>query len=136
MEQTMFDAIPVEVGLVHEGERVRKNDMQVELGGPSVPEKFELVRVRPEGEVRDGVIEVIGPDLSAMGEGKSYPIGILVDIAGPRLEKDLEGVIERRIHEYSNYIEGYMHLNQRYDIWIRLSKKSFRKGLTSLRFIG
>jgi len=136
MEQTMFDAIPVEVGLVHEGERVRKNDMQVELGGPSVPEKFELVRVRPEGEVRDGVIEVIGPDLSAMAEGKSYPIGILVDIAGPRLEKDLEGVIERRIHEYSNYIEGYMHLNQRYDIWIRLSKKSFRKGLTSLRFIG
>ncbi|HUH79422.1 MAG TPA: CO dehydrogenase/CO-methylating acetyl-CoA synthase complex subunit beta [Methanoregula sp.] len=132
----MFDTIPVEVGLVHEGERVRKNDMQVELGGPSVKEKFELVRVRTPGEVRDGEISVVGPDLSAMEEGKSYPLGILIDIAGARLEKDLEGVIERRIHEYSNYIEGYMHLNQRYDIWIRLSKKSFRKGLSSLRLVG
>jgi len=52
------------------------------------------------------------------------------------LEPDLEGVVERRIHEYCNYIEGFMHLNQRYDIWIRLSKKAFKKGLTTLRFIG
>ncbi|MDD5420113.1 MAG: CO dehydrogenase/CO-methylating acetyl-CoA synthase complex subunit beta, partial [Methanomicrobiaceae archaeon] len=47
-----------------------------------------------------------------------------------------EGVIERRIHEYCNYIEGLMHLNQRYDIWIRISKKPFKKGFTSLRYIG
>ena len=132
----MFDTIPVEVGLVHEGERVRKNDMYVELGGPSVAEKFELVRVRGMTEITDGVTTIIGPDISQMTEGKSYPVGILVEIAGSRLEKDLEGVIERRIHEYSNYIEGYMHLNQRYDIWIRLSKKSFKKGLSSFRFIG
>ena len=132
----MFDTIPVEVGLVHEGERVRKNDMQVELGGPSVAEKFELVRVRGTTEIADGVTTIIGPDISGMTEGKSYPVGILVEIAGARLEKDLEGVIERRIHEYSNYIEGFMHLNQRYDIWIRLSKISFKKGLNSFRFIG
>ena len=29
-----------------------------------------------------------------------------------------------------------MHLNQRYDIWIRLSKKSFQKGLNSFEPIG
>ena len=132
----MFEQIPVDVGLVHEGERVRKNDMQVELGGPAEPEKFEIVRVRPADQITDGVIQVIGPDLSAMEEGHHYPVGILVEIAGERVETDLEGVIERRIHEYGNYIEGFMHLNQRYDIWIRLSKKSFRKGLNSLRFIG
>jgi acetyl-CoA decarbonylase/synthase complex subunit beta len=132
----MFDTIPVEVGLIYEGERVRKNDMQVELGGPSVAEKFELVRVRNMDEIEDGTTTILGPDLSDMAEGKSYPIGILVEIAGARVEKDLEGVIERRIHEYSNYIQGFMHLNQRYDIWIRLSKKSFKKGLTSFRFIG
>ena len=40
----MFETIPVEVGLIHEGERVRKNDLQVELGGPSEKEKFEIVR--------------------------------------------------------------------------------------------
>jgi len=132
----MFEDIPVEVGLVYEGERVRKDDMQVELGGPHIAEKFELVQVKGEDEVNDGAISIIGPDISSMEEGKSYPIGILVEIAGPKLERDLEGVIERRIHEYSNYIEGFMHLNQRYDVWIRLSKKSFKKGFNSLRYLG
>ena len=132
----MFEQIPVEVGLVHEGERVRKNDMQVELGGPAEPEKCELVLVRPVDTITDGDISIIGPDISSMEEGKHYPLAILVEIAGSKVEPDLEGVIERRIHEYSNYIEGFMHLNQRYDIWIRLSKKSFKKGLNSFRFIG
>jgi acetyl-CoA decarbonylase/synthase complex subunit beta len=132
----MFENVPVEVGLVHEGERVRKNDMQVEFGGPHIPEKFEIVRVRTSGEISDGTVSITGPDIATMEEGKSYPLGILVEIAGPRLEKDLEGVIERRIHEYSNYIEGFMHLNQRYDIWIRLSKKAYKKGLDSLTYIG
>ncbi len=132
----MFDTIPVEVGLVHEGERVRKNDMHVELGGPSEPEKFEIVRVRPMDQVTDGGIKVIGPDLDQMEPGAHYPIGILVEVAGARIETDLEGVVERRVHEYANYIEGFMHLNQRYDIWIRLSKKSFKKGLNSFTFIG
>ena len=132
----MFEQIPVEVGLVHEGERVRKNDMQVELGGPSEPEKCELVLVRPADSITDGAITIVGPDISSMEEGNHYPLGILVEIAGSRVETDLEGVIERRIHEYSNYIEGFMHLNQRYDIWLRLSKKSYKKGLNSFRFVG
>lgn len=132
----MFDQIPVEVGLVHEGERVRKNDMQVEFGGPAEPEKCELVLVRPADEITDGDISIVGPDIGSMGEGNHYPLGILIEIAGAKVEPDLEGVIERRIHEYSNYIEGFMHLNQRYDIWIRLSKKSFKKGLNTFRFIG
>lgn len=132
----MFENIPVEVGLVHEGERIRKNDLYIELGGPSVREKFEIVRVRLGDEVTDGSITILGPDIGDLEEGGSYPIGIIVEISGPQLEKDLEGVIERRIHEYSNYIEGFMHLNQRYDIWIRLSKKSFQRGLNSFRQIG
>jgi acetyl-CoA decarbonylase/synthase complex subunit beta len=132
----MFDSLPVEVGLVHEGERVRKQEMQVELGGPSVPEKFEIVRVRPSDQITDGAIEVIGPDFPQMEEGKACPLGILVEIAGEKVEPDLEGVVERHIHEYCNYIEGFMHLNQRYDIWIRLSKKSYKKGLNSLKFVG
>lgn len=132
----MFEGIPVEVGLVHEGERVRRKEMQVELGGPEIPKKFELVRVKPPGEVQDGRIEIVGPDLTEMEAGKSYPIGILVEIAGKSLGEDLEGVIERRIHEYSNYIQGLMHLNQRYDIWIRLSRRSFEKGFNTLRYLG
>ena len=71
-----------------------------------------------------------------MDPQKKYPFGILIEIAGSQLEEDIEGVIERRIHEYRNYIEGFMHLNQRYDIWVRLSKKAFNKGFTSLSYVG
>jgi len=133
---SMFEDIPVDVGVIYEGERIRRNDMYVELGGPDIKEKFELARVKKPEEVEDGKINIIGPDLKDMEEGKSYPFGILIEVAGPQLEEELEGVIERRIHEYCNFIEGFMHLNQRYDIWLRLSKKSFQRGLNSFQFIG
>jgi len=140
MEETkkmsMFKDIPVEVGVIFEGERIRRNDMQIELGGPTVKEKFELAHVKPMSEVEDGKITIIGPDIKDLKEGGAYPLGILVEAAGATLDAGLEGVIERRIHGYLNYIEGFMHLNQRYDIWIRLGKKSFQKGLTSFEAIG
>jgi acetyl-CoA decarbonylase/synthase complex subunit beta len=87
-------------------------------------------------EIDDGKITIIGPDLKDLKEGGAYPFGILVEAAGEKLDAGLEGVIERRIHGYLNYIEGFMHLNQRYDIWIRIGKKSFAKGLNSFEPIG
>lgn len=132
----MFSDIPVDVSLAHAGERIRKNDVYVELGGPDIKEKFELVKVRQNDQVNDGAVTVIGPDIADMEPSKNYPIGIMIEIAGPELETDFEGVIERRIHEYANYIEGFMHLNQRYDIWARLSKKAFNRGFTTLTYVG
>jgi acetyl-CoA decarbonylase/synthase complex subunit beta len=132
----MFKDIPVDVGVIYEGERIRRNDMQVELGGPDVKEKFELAKVKKPEEIEDGKVIILGPDLKDMEMGKSYPFGILVEVAGAKLEPELEGVVERRIHAYCNYIEGFMHLNQRYDIWLRLGKKSFQKGLNSFQYIG
>jgi len=98
----MFKDIPVDVGIIYEGERIRKEDMHVEFGGGKVPYKFELVQVRPPNEVTDGKIEIIGPDIKDLKEGGSYPLGIHVEVAGEKLEKDLEGVFERQIHAYSN----------------------------------
>jgi len=133
---SMFEDIPVDVGVIYEGERIRRKEMQVELGGPNIEHKFELVRVKSPDEVEDGKITIIGPDIKNMPEGSSHSLGILVEVAGAQLESELEGVIERRIHEYCNFIEGFMHLNQRYDIWLRLSKKSYQKGLNSFAYIG
>jgi len=133
---SMFEDIPVDVGVIYEGERIRKAQMYVELGGPKVDKKFELVRARKMEEVEDGKITIIGPDIKDMEPGSRHPFGILVEVAGKEVEEELEGVIERRIHEFCNYIEGFMHLNQRYDIWLRLSKKSFEKGLNSFELIG
>jgi len=132
----MFKDIPVDVGIVYEGERIRKNDMHLELGGLKVDHKFELVRARGMGEIKDGRISIKGPDVKEMKEGGRYPFGLLVEVAGKKIEEGLEGVFERRIHDFLNFIEGFMHLNQRYDIQMRLSKKSFKKGLNSFKMIG
>lgn len=133
---SMFKDIPVDVGVIYEGERIRKNDMHVELGGPAVKEKFELAKVKPLNEVEDGKVTIIGPDLKDLKEASAHPLAILIEAAGATLDSGLEGVIERRLHGYLNFIEGFMHLNQRYDIWMRLGKKSFQKGLNSFSYIG
>jgi len=133
---SMFEDIPVGVGVIYEGERIRKPDMYVEFGGPDIEKKFELTKVKGLNNVEDGKITVVGPDIKDLKLGGSYPFGIYIEVAGKQLEPELEGVIERRIHAYSNYIEGFMHLNQRYDIWIRLGKRSYERGVNSLQVIG
>ena len=133
---SMFEDIPVDVGIIYEGERIRGREMQVELGGPREEFKFELVQTMDLNEIEDGKVEIVGPDLSELPEGTNIPFGMIIYVAGEEIEKDLEGVIERRVHEYANFIEGFMHLNQRYDIQMRLSKKSYAKGFNSLKLFG
>ena len=133
---SMFEDIPVSIGVIYEGERIRWKDIHVELGGPREKYKFELVKVRNVKEIEDSKVTIIGSDLKDLKPGLSYPFGILIEVAGKDIEEDLEGVIERRIHQYVNYIEGFMHLNQRYDIHLRLNKKSFSKGLNSFTLVG
>jgi acetyl-CoA decarbonylase/synthase complex subunit beta len=132
----MFEDIPVDVGIIYEGERIRGREMQVELGGPREELKFELVQARGMDEIEDGKVVIIGSDLPDLKEGTNHPFGLIIEVAGEEIEKDLEGVIERRLHEYVNFIEGFMHLNQRYDIQMRLSKKSYQKGFNSLNLFG
>lgn len=126
----------VDLGPQYEGEAIRKENFYVEFGGPKVRHKFEWARLKKPEEVGEGKVEIIGPDIKDLEEGKSYPLAILVDAFGEELETDMEPVIERRIHMYCNYIEGFWHLAQRNDIWLRLSKDSYKKGLDSLREIG
>src|SRR4030067_1904766 len=78
-KMSMFKDIPVDVGVIYEGERIRRNDMQVELGGPSMKEKFELAKVKPLDEVEDGKITIIGPDIKDLKEGGTYPPAVVVD---------------------------------------------------------
>lgn len=133
---SMFEDIPVDVGIIYEGERIRGRDMQIELGGPREEYKFELVQSKPMDEIDDGKITIVGRDISELPEGTNTPFGMVIEVGGAELEKDLEGVIERRLHEYVNFIEGFMHLNQRYDIQMRLSKKSYLKGFNSFNVFG
>jgi acetyl-CoA decarbonylase/synthase complex subunit beta len=133
---SMFEDIPVDVGIIYEGERIRGRDMRIELGGPREEYKFELVQAIGMDEIEDGKITIIGQDISDFPERTNTPFGLIIEVAGKEVEKDLEGVIERRVHEYCNFIEGFMHLNQRYDIQMRISKKSFDKGFNSFSHMG
>ena len=56
-----------------EGERVRKEGMFVELGGPKSL-GLELVRAKPMDEIEDGKVTIVGPDLKDMEEGR-LPLG-------------------------------------------------------------
>jgi acetyl-CoA decarbonylase/synthase complex subunit beta len=132
----LFKEFPVDVGIVYSGERIRGPDTYVSFGGDDVPYKFELVQARAMNEIEDGKVIIVGPDLPQIKEGSKSPLGILIEVAGAKVEKDLEAVIERRIHEYTNFIEGVMHLNQRYTIFVRISKGSYKKGLNSLAIYG
>ena len=95
----MAGIFPVDVGPQYEGEVIRKGDMHVEFGGPNVKTKFELVTLKNADEVEDQKIEVIGPDIGEMQEGTSYPIALLIDVAGEKLalaEKTLPRGLRRR----------------------------------------
>ena len=132
----MDGVFPVDIGPQYEGEVIRKADLYVEFGGPNVNSKFELLTIKNPDQVENEKIEIIGPDIQEMKEGGSYPLALMIDVAGERLEKDMEPVMERRMHLYGNYIEGFYHMNQRDDVWMRLNKEAFGKGLNSLKEIG
>ncbi|MHC1593462.1 MAG: CO dehydrogenase/CO-methylating acetyl-CoA synthase complex subunit beta [Methermicoccaceae archaeon] len=130
----MADEYPFEISPMFEGERVRKDDMFVELAGPK-SSGFELVRVAQMDEIEDGKFTLVGPDIKDMEEGGRYPFAMIYRIAGEQVETDIEAIVERRNHDFQNYIQGYMHLNQRYDIWVRIHNDMLKRGLSSLEGI-
>jgi acetyl-CoA synthase len=119
--------IPINHGPAFEGELIRKADTFVEFGGGRSP-ACELVRMAGADEVTDGKIEVIGPDIDQMLEGRAYPIGIYIKIYGRKLQSELEPVLERRVHFFTNYGEGIWHMGQRDQAWIRISDEAVEKG--------
>ncbi|MBM3132405.1 MAG: CO dehydrogenase/CO-methylating acetyl-CoA synthase complex subunit beta, partial [Chloroflexi bacterium] len=119
--------IPVAYGPAFEGEVVRKADLRVEMGGKGGM-CFEWLRMKDVNEVEDGKIEVIGPDIDAAAVGAKIPMGIVIDVAGRKMQKDFEGVLERQIHHFINGAEGVQHQGQRDITWIRIHKNAVEKG--------
>lgn len=132
-----------DIGPQYEGEVIRKENLYIEFGGPKVAHKFELATVKSPDEIENEKVEIIGPDLDKLepynpdtDKGGTYPMAILIDVAGADLDKDAEAIIERKIHMYLNFIQGWYHMNQRQDMWVRLSTDAYKKGFTSLKELG
>jgi len=126
--------IPVPYGSAFEGERVRRQDMRVEFGGRNA-RAFEYLRMADFDEVEDGKITVVGPSFDDVDEGAAMNIGIVVEVAGRKMQEDFEPVLERQMHYFVNGASGVQHIGQRDITWIRLSKGAVEKGFT-LRHIG
>jgi acetyl-CoA decarbonylase/synthase complex subunit beta len=123
-------AIPIPMGCspAFEGKSIRKEEMYVEFGGGRSP-AFELLRMGDSDTVADGRVTVVGPEIGEMKQGSAVPLGILVEVAGKRMRREFEPVLERRIHNFVNYGEGSWHVAQRNLIWVRLSKEAVAKGV-------
>ncbi|HCW51171.1 MAG TPA: CO dehydrogenase/CO-methylating acetyl-CoA synthase complex subunit beta [Clostridiales bacterium] len=119
--------IPLNFGPAFEGETIRKADVAYEMGGGKTP-AFELVRTVGLEDIKDGHIEVIGPETDELPEGSRVPLGIMVDIYGRKMQTDFESVLERRVHYFINYAEGLWHVAQRDMCWLRVSKEAAAKG--------
>jgi len=119
--------IPVSYGPAFEGERVRKEDTYAEAGGQRST-AFEFVRTLDAAEITDGKVEVVGPELDEIEEGARFPLGVVVDVAGRKMQSDFEPVIERQFHHLMNFAEGVLHMGQRDLIWLRISKAAKDKG--------
>jgi len=126
--------IPLTYGPAFEGERVRKGDLYLEMGG-SVSQATELVRIADMNAVDDGKIIVKGPDVGDTKKGDSLPLGIFVQVAGRQMEEDFEPILERQIHHLVNYAQGIMHIGQRDITWVRVGEAAVEKGFT-LKDIG
>ncbi|MBU1741025.1 MAG: CO dehydrogenase/CO-methylating acetyl-CoA synthase complex subunit beta, partial [Proteobacteria bacterium] len=58
-----------------------------------------------------------------------------VQVAGRKMQKDFEPILERQIHHLINYAQGIMHIGQRDIAWIRVGQGALDKGF-ELRHIG
>ncbi len=119
--------IPVPFGPAFQGERIRKDDMYVELAGQLAP-GFEYLTSKELKEVEDGKIEVIGPEIDEVEEGSRLPLGIWVEVAGRKMQLDFEPILERQIHDLVNCAQGIFHMGQRDINWVRIGKEAKQKG--------
>lgn len=127
--------IPVSYAPAFEGERIKKEDVFIEMCGSRTKKpSFEFVTMKPTEEVEDARIDVIGPDLDEIQSGETLSLGIVVEIAGARFQKDFEPILERQIHKFVNEAQGIWHAGQRDINWIRISKDAYEKGFRLRHF--
>ncbi|MDA3895239.1 MAG: acetyl-CoA decarbonylase/synthase complex subunit alpha/beta [Desulfobacteraceae bacterium] len=126
--------IPMAFGPAYEGERVRGADLHVQCGGGKT-QCTELCNMAEMNEIEDGKVEIVGPDVTDLKEGDTFPLAIYVQVAGREFQSDFEPIMERQVHHLVNYIQGIMHIGQRDISWVRVSKSAMEKGF-SLKHIG
>jgi acetyl-CoA synthase len=125
--------IPVPYGSAFEGEVVRKQDMRVEFGGKH-SRCFEYLKMADFDAVQDSKITIVGPGFENVEPQGATDMGIVVEVAGRKMQKDFEPVLERQIHHFVNGASGIQHIGQRDIAWIRISNAAADKGFDLKHF--
>ena len=119
--------IPVSFGPAFEGERVRGEDIYLEMGGGKTI-AVEWTTTKRMEEVEDGRVEVIGPDVADVQPGTRLHFAMVAEVAGRSFQEDFEPILERQNHHLINQAQGIMHIGQRDIAWLRISKQAVDKG--------
>ncbi len=125
--------VPVPYGSAFEGEVVRKADMRIEFGG-KYSRCFEYLRMVDMDEVQDGKVEIVGPGFEDIEPQGHMDLGIVIEVAGRKMQKDFEPVLERQVHYFINGASGIQHIGQRDIAWIRISNAAAEKGFNLEHF--
>jgi len=119
--------IPVSYGPAFEGERVRGEDIYLEMGGGRTI-AVEWTTTKRMEEVEDGKVEVIGSNIDDVHAGSHIHFAMVAEVAGRNFQDDFEPILERQNHHLINQAQGVMHIGQRDIAWIRISKQAVEKG--------
>ena len=119
--------VPVHCGPAFEGERIRKGEYRVELGGRDAT-GFEFLTMREMDQVTDGRIDVVGPRIAEVPEAATLPVALWVEVAGRKMQPDFEPILERQIHHQLNSASGLWHMGQRDIVWMRVGKEAAAQG--------
>ena len=125
LEEALEEISDIDISPRHMGERIRKEDFYVEYGGPkwfgSIYMNLEVTA--NEDEVRDNVIQIIGPDIDETPEGSSFPIGMEFKIWGSEIQPDYDEFFMRAMCDNLEGMEGLMGVNTRHTWWMRVAKR-------------
>lgn len=120
--------LPIPCGPAYEEESVRDGDLRVQFGGAGSG-AFELLRAADLNEVTDGLVEVIGPDISKMQPAGQMNLGLVVEVAGRRMRADFEPFLERQMHGFLNGARGIEHRGRRDGVQVRISNAAAESGV-------
>ncbi len=113
-------------------------DTAVELGNPKDASTSFLLWVNQPGEIRNGRITIVGPDLHQL-IGKQSSFGKIVIVAGSDFDADNshERYREMELLRYDIHLKGYMMrgVSQQQREWSRVSNDAIRNGF-SFKYLG
>ena len=123
--------IPVAYGPAFEGERIRKEDMHIEIGGQRTP-AFEWLHMATWTRSRTARsrswAQMPRPGTRRAARCRS---AVVIEVAGRKMQKDFEPMLERKIHHFVNEAQGIWHMGQRDQDWTRVSKAALAEGYAS-----